>query len=156
MYFHIRYIYLILAKEQIYISQDGAILDPVLCTRRIMKLTFVYWLFMWEWLAEWFSCHFHTLFGILAQRIIKLTKNEAGLDRLEIKDRAKLMCKQPIWNYVWTFFLIPHTRIRTVLHEIWKQALEVFYKKVVLKHFAKFTGKPLCRSLFVDKGWQFY
>ena len=29
--------------------------------------------------------------------------------------------------------------------------LTVFYKKTVLKNFAKFTGKRLCRSLFFDK-----
>ena len=28
---------------------------------------------------------------------------------------------------------------------------EVFYKKVVLKNFAKFTGKHLCQSLFLIK-----
>ena len=30
-----------------------------------------------------------------------------------------------------------------------KQPPEVFYKKVVLKNFAKFTGKHLCQSLFL-------
>ena len=34
---------------------------------------------------------------------------------------------------------------------IQKQPLEVFYKKVVLRHFAKFTGKHLCQSLFFNK-----
>ena len=28
---------------------------------------------------------------------------------------------------------------------------ELFYKKGVLKKFAKFTGKHLCQSLFVNK-----
>ena len=32
-----------------------------------------------------------------------------------------------------------------------KQPLEVFYRKGVLKNFAKFTGKHLFRSLFFDK-----
>ena len=32
-----------------------------------------------------------------------------------------------------------------------KQPLEVFFKKVVLKHFANFTGKHLCWDLFFTK-----
>ena len=32
-----------------------------------------------------------------------------------------------------------------------KQPPEVFCKKVVLKNFAKFTGKRLCQSLFFNK-----
>ena len=32
-----------------------------------------------------------------------------------------------------------------------KQSTEVFCKKGVLKHFAKFTGKHLCQSLFSNK-----
>ena len=32
-----------------------------------------------------------------------------------------------------------------------KQPLEVFYKKGVLKNFAKFIGKHLCQSLFFNK-----
>ena len=38
--------------------------------------------------------------------------------------------------------------------------LEVFCKKAVLRDFTKFTGKPLCQSLFINKvavqGWQYY
>ena len=35
---------------------------------------------------------------------------------------------------------------------IWqKQPPKVFYKKDVLKNFAKFTGKHLCQSLFFNK-----
>ena len=33
-----------------------------------------------------------------------------------------------------------------------KQLPEVFYKNVVLKNSAKFTGKHLCQSLFFNKG----
>ena len=32
-----------------------------------------------------------------------------------------------------------------------KQPPGLFYKKVVLKSFPKFTGKHLCRSFFFDK-----
>ena len=32
-----------------------------------------------------------------------------------------------------------------------KECPEVFYKKVVLKNFAKFTGKHLCQSLVFNK-----
>ena len=32
-----------------------------------------------------------------------------------------------------------------------KQPPEVFYKKGILKNFAKFTGKHLCQSLFFNK-----
>ena len=32
-----------------------------------------------------------------------------------------------------------------------KQPPEVFYKKVVLVNFAKFTGKHLCQNLFFNK-----
>ena len=35
--------------------------------------------------------------------------------------------------------------------EIQKQPPEVFYKKGVLKNFAKFTGKNLCHGLFFNK-----
>ena len=34
---------------------------------------------------------------------------------------------------------------------LWKQPLEVFYKRVVLKNFAKFTRKDLCQRLFLNK-----
>ena len=36
-----------------------------------------------------------------------------------------------------------------------KQPPKVFYKKVVLKHFAKFTGKPLCQSSLLNKKTSF-
>ena len=40
---------------------------------------------------------------------------------------------------------------------IWqKQPPEVFYKKSVLKNFAKFIGKQLCQSLFFNKGLQLH
>ena len=32
-----------------------------------------------------------------------------------------------------------------------KQPPKVFYKKGVLRNFAKFTGKQLCQSLFIKK-----
>ena len=32
-----------------------------------------------------------------------------------------------------------------------KQPPELFYKEVVCKNFAKFTGKHLCQSLFIKK-----
>ena len=32
-----------------------------------------------------------------------------------------------------------------------EQSAEVFYKKNVLKNFAKFTGKHMCQSLFLMK-----
>ena len=34
---------------------------------------------------------------------------------------------------------------------LWSSHLKVFYKKGVLKIFAKFTGKNLCHSLFFNK-----
>ena len=37
-----------------------------------------------------------------------------------------------------------------ILFTQWKQP-EVFYKKVVLKYFAKLTGKHLLRNLFYDR-----
>ena len=32
-----------------------------------------------------------------------------------------------------------------------KQPPEVFYKKCILRNFAKFTREPLCQSLFLNK-----
>ena len=41
--------------------------------------------------------------------------------------------------------------LKLVLHALQKQPPEVFYKKCILKNFAKFTGKHLCQSLFFNK-----
>ena len=42
--------------------------------------------------------------------------------------------------------------IMLIIHQtIKKQPPEVFYKKVVLKNFAKYAGKHLCQSLFFNK-----
>ena len=38
-----------------------------------------------------------------------------------------------------------------MLHTVKKQPLQVFYKKCVLRNFAKLTGKLLCQSLFFIK-----
>ena len=35
--------------------------------------------------------------------------------------------------------------------QLQQQPPEVFYKKCVLKNFAKFTGKHLCQNLFINK-----
>ena len=40
----------------------------------------------------------------------------------------------------------------TIFYKMQKQPPEMFCKKVVLKNFAKFTGKNLCQSLFFNKG----
>ena len=40
--------------------------------------------------------------------------------------------------------------IETEIKSLQKQPLEMFYKKGVLKNFAKFTGKHLHQSLFFD------
>ena len=39
----------------------------------------------------------------------------------------------------------------TITYYVQKQPPEVFYKKGVLRNFAKFTGKHLCHSLFFNK-----
>ena len=59
------------------------------------------------------------------------------------------------------FFLFVDTNVKGLnkfvsyfaLHwsPVQKQPPEVFYKKGVLKNFAKFTGKHLCQSLFFNK-----
>ena len=36
-------------------------------------------------------------------------------------------------------------------HQTYRQGPEVFCKKGVLRNFAKFTGKHLCQSLFLNK-----
>ena len=54
----------------------------------------------------------------------------------------------------WEFgclFLYGYFRIYIVLHSIKKQSPEVFYKKGVLRNFAKFTEKYLCQRLFFNK-----
>ena len=38
-----------------------------------------------------------------------------------------------------------------ILYPLQKQPPEVFYRKAVLKNFAKFTGTHLCQSLFFNK-----
>ena len=40
--------------------------------------------------------------------------------------------------------LLCHVRVRSSRHEL-------FWKKSILRHFAKFTGKRLCQSLFFEK-----
>ena len=53
-----------------------------------------------------------------------------------------------------TFTLICYLWLATIMwNEIYLKSnpLEVFYKKGVLKKFAKFTGGHLCQSLFFDK-----
>ena len=47
-------------------------------------------------------------------------------------------------SFIHEIVLFPH-------HDIQKQPPEVFYKKGVLKNFAKFTGNHLCQSLFFNK-----
>ena len=42
-------------------------------------------------------------------------------------------------------------QICTITYYVQKQPPEVFYKKGVLRNFAKFTGKHLCHSLFFNK-----
>ena len=37
------------------------------------------------------------------------------------------------------------------LFDVQKQALEVFYRKAILKHFTIFTGRHMCQSLFLIK-----
>ena len=37
------------------------------------------------------------------------------------------------------------------LFDVQKQALEVFYRKGILKHFTIFTGRHMCQSLFLIK-----
>ena len=48
-------------------------------------------------------------------------------------------------------------RLTGPYHPLQKQPLEVFHEKGVLKNFSNFTGKHLCRSLFLAKlqafGW---
>ena len=41
--------------------------------------------------------------------------------------------------------------LKVVLTQTTMLPLEVFYKKDVLKNFAKFTGKHLCQGLFFNK-----
>ena len=43
------------------------------------------------------------------------------------------------------------TQSRRTACKFQKKPLEVFFKKNVLKNFAKFTGKHLCQSLFCNK-----
>ena len=42
--------------------------------------------------------------------------------------------------------------LTTIFYKMQKQPPEMFCKKVVLKNFAKFTGKNLSQSLFFNKG----
>ena len=42
--------------------------------------------------------------------------------------------------------------LTTIFYKMQKQPPEMFCEKVVLKNFAKFTGKNLCQSLFFNKG----
>ena len=49
------------------------------------------------------------------------------------------------WKQLFTFHLLP------MFKAITRSRLEVFYKKGVIKNFAKFTGKYLYQSLFFNK-----
>ena len=57
-------------------------------------------------------------------------------------DRFSAFCAKELINICWQ---------RQVYDSNQKQPPEVFYKKGVLKNFAKFTGKHLCQSLFFNK-----
>ena len=57
-------------------------------------------------------------------------------------DRFSAFCVKELTNIYWQ---------RQVYDSNQKQSPEVFYKKGVLKNFAKFTGKHLCQSLFFNK-----
>ena len=57
-------------------------------------------------------------------------------------DRFSAFCVKELINICWQ---------RQVYDSNQKQSPEVFYKKGVLKNFAKFTGKHLCQSLFFNK-----
>ena len=55
--------------------------------------------------------------------------------------RFPFATKTKICNYDSDFLIIRNRR----------SCPEVFYKKAVLRNFAKFTGKQLCQSLFFNK-----
>ena len=69
--------------------------------------------------------------------------NSANFLRTSYSQRLFLGLENP--HKVWFFFI----RWKKIQETYFRSShLEVFYKKVVLKHFAKFTGNVLCRSFF--------
>ena len=66
---------------------------------------------------------------------------------LEIVDQKhhKSVCCCPAQKGIFCLFILE------IFMSLQKEPPQVFYKKGVLKNFAKFTGKNLCESLFFDK-----
>ena len=67
-----------------------------------------------------------------------------------IKKRLQHRCfALNIAKFLRTAFFIEHIQWLLMEYDVFqKQPLEVFYKKGVLKNFAKFTGKQLCWRFF--------
>ena len=60
--------------------------------------------------------------------------------------------KKPLIRYLTVFWIRLCVKLSEISRCTWqKQPPEVFYKKGVLKNFAKFTGKHLCQTLFFNK-----
>ena len=68
------------------------------------------------------------------------------------------MLKDNLHNFYYQDFSSRNIRFRQTVNVlpgnlprvIQKQTPDVFYKKVVLRNFTKFTGKHLCQSLFFN------
>ena len=59
------------------------------------------------------------------------------------------MCLEPCQTSMFDFFCENSQRFNRSLFQ--KQPPGVFCKKGVVRNFAKFTGKHLCQSLFLNK-----
>ena len=62
----------------------------------------------------------------------------------------RLFMEYGLWSQN-LFLLCCFVAILNILRYLQKQSPEMFYKKDVLRNFAKFTGKYLCQSLFFIK-----
>ena len=83
-----------------------------------------------------------------------------GVKKVSVQiDPTKSRCKTTQHNVFYTIFLcfILYADIEKTasnhgyLKSGQKEPPELFYKKDVLKNYAKFTGKHLCQSLFFNK-----
>ena len=103
-------------------------------------------------------------FWVKENPISKFVINKTMSEKSHLTSFTLQICKIFKTRHLANFFRVifygaPHERLSSnfdrnfiqteLLSHLQKQLPDVFYKKDVLKHFTKFTGKHLCQSLFL-------
>ena len=94
---------------------------------------------------------YHSTGEIFIRNLLR-TALPCSLNRIPRKTRGKyfsIYCIDFYLNSVVTF--LPISDFRNSCRQVRRSWPEVFCKKVFFLNFAKFTGKQLCRSIFLNK-----